>query len=246
MGVVAVIPARYGSARLPGKPLVNIGGKPLVRWVWERACRAKTVGRVIVATDDERIVQAVRDFGGEVVLTSLGHPSGTDRVAEVAEGLSTEVVVNVQGDEPFLDPRVIDQVVGRISEGDTPMATVARRIDKLERIWDSSVVKVVVDRRGYALYFSRSPVPFLRDLPREAWGKGGEFLEHIGLYAYTREFLLTLSRLTPTPLELAEKLEQLRALEHGYSIAVVETEYKSFGVDTPEDLKEARRRVRMS
>jgi len=243
MEVAAVIPARYGSKRLPGKPLVDIGGKPLVRWVWERACEARTVGRVVVATDDERVARVVRDFGGEVVLTSPEHPSGTDRVAEVAEGLSAEVVVNVQGDEPFLDPRVIDQVVGRISNGDVPMATAARRIDEPERIWNPSVVKVVVDRRGYALYFSRSPVPFLRDVPREVWWEKGIFLEHIGLYAYTREFLLTLSGLPPTPLEMAEKLEQLRALEHGYRIAVVETDYESFGVDTPEDLEEARRRA---
>ncbi|HIE04112.1 MAG TPA: 3-deoxy-manno-octulosonate cytidylyltransferase [Candidatus Latescibacteria bacterium] len=238
--VVAVIPARYWSSRLPGKPLLDIGGKPMIRWVWERTCRAGAVGRVIVATDDPRVAEVVEEFGGEVVMTSPEHPSGTDRVAEVAKGLSPDLVVNVQGDEPFLDPEVVDQVVEAILKLDVPMATAAGRIDDPEQLWDPSVVKVVLDLEGHALYFSRSPIPFLRDVPEEGWLEKAKFLRHIGIYAYRREFLMTLSGLPPTPLELYEKLEQLRALEHGYKIAVAETEYQSFGVDTPEDLRRAR------
>lgn len=238
--VVAVIPARYGSRRLPGKPLLEICGKPLIRWVWERARGARTVGRVVVATDEPRVAKVVEGFGGEAALTSPEHPSGTDRVAEVARRLSAEVVVNVQGDEPFLDPEVVDQVVARLIEGDFPMATAAKRIDDPKQLRDPSVVKVVLDMEGCALYFSRSPIPFLRDVPEEGWLDKAKFLKHIGIYAYRRDFLMTLSELPPAPLELSEKLEQLRALEHGYRIAVAETEHDCFSVDTPEDLARAR------
>ncbi|RKY67153.1 MAG: 3-deoxy-manno-octulosonate cytidylyltransferase [Candidatus Latescibacterota bacterium] len=241
--VVAVIPARYGSRRLPGKPLLDVGGKPLVRWVWERACMAEAVRRVVVATDDPRVAKVVEGFGGEAVLTSPEHPSGTDRVAEVAKGLSADFVVNVQGDEPFLDPEVVDQVVERVLKLDAPMATAAKRLNDPKQLWDPSVVKVVLDLEGYALYFSRSPIPFLRDVPEEGWLEKAKFLRHIGIYAYRKDFLMTLSGLPPTPLELSEKLEQLRALEHGYKIAVAETEYESFSVDTPEDLRRAREMV---
>jgi 3-deoxy-manno-octulosonate cytidylyltransferase (CMP-KDO synthetase) len=236
MRVTAIIPARYASTRFPGKPLADIQGKPMIQWVYERALRATSVQRVIVATDDERIAAAVRNFGGEVQLTRSDHPTGTDRLAEVAERVETDLVVNVQGDEPLIEPRMIDQAVTPLRKNPgISMGTLKSPIVSLEDFHNPNVVKVVTDRQGFALYFSRAPIPHPRDLPGGP-GAIGAF-KHVGLYVYRKDFLLTYPKLTPTPLENLEKLEQLRALEHGFRIRVVETALTSQGVDVPEDLE---------
>lgn len=277
MRVVGVIPARYASSRFPGKPLAMLRGQPMIRHVYERARRSETLARVLVATDDPRIRDAVVAFGGEVQLTGWHHPSGTDRVAEVAASLSCEVVVNIQGDEPLIEPAMIDEAVSPFFvEPDLVMGTLCRRLENEEEWRSPHVVKVVRDHRGFALYFSRAAIPYSRvhssqftvhgagprspvpghqssetgprpsDVgPRtpdaepqpSALGPQPVWYKHIGLYVYRREFLLTLASLVPTPLEETERLEQLRALEYGYPIRVVETKYDSIGVDTPEDLE---------
>lgn len=235
--VVAIIPARYQSSRLPGKALAEIGGRPMIEHVYRRAEAAASVSSVIVATDDHRIVEAVRAFGGAVCLTAPNHPSGTDRLAEVAAGLRCRIVVNVQGDEPLIDPAMIDAAVDPLlTDTGVVMSTLRRRIDDPGDVENPHVTKVVVDCSGYALYFSRSPIPHVRrdSPPTPAW-------QHIGLYVYRRELLLRLAALPPTPLERAESLEQLRALEHGIRVLAVETTHDSIGVDTPEDLDRVRR-----
>jgi len=238
---VGVIPARYASSRFPGKPLADLRGRPLVQHVYERARRSKTLARVVVATDDLRIRDAVVAFGGEVQLTGLHHPSGTDRVAEVAASLSCEIVVNIQGDEPLIEPPMIDEAVSPFFvESDLIMGTVCRLLEKEEEWQSPHVVKVVRDRRGFALYFSRAPIPYSRAEGSGFRVQGSDragYYKHIGLYVYRRDFLLTLASLAPTPLEETEQLEQLRALEYGYPIRVVETKYDSIGVDTAEDLE---------
>jgi len=234
MRVAGIIPARYASTRLPGKPLIEIGGRPMIEWVYERARQARSLERVIIATDDARIAARVAAFGGEAVMTCPAHRSGTDRLAEVAAGLQAEVIVNIQGDEPLIDPALIDAVVAPFAEEAVEMTTVATPLRSREETADPSVVKVVVDRRGYALYFSRLPIPSSRD------GGPVERLKHIGMYAYRRSFLLAYARMAPTPLELAESLEQLRALENGVRIRVIRTEHDAIGVDTPEDLERVR------
>ena len=234
--VVAIVPARFESTRLPGKPLALIGGKPMVQHVYERTCAARGVERALVATDDERVAAAVRGFGGEVVMTRPTHPSGTDRIAEVAESLTAAVVVNVQGDLPFLDPDMVEAALAPLlADATLPMATVKTAIRTPAEMDNPNVVKVVTARNGDALYFSRSPLPYWRDGAADTLG-----FRHIGLYAYRRDFLLRFARLAPTPLEQAEKLEQLRALEWGYRIGVAATEWHGIEVDTPEDLERAR------
>ena len=231
MRTLCVIPARYASTRLPGKPLADICGKPMICRVLERASRAKKPEKVIVATDDERIYNAVRAEGGEAILTRADHPTGTDRLAEVAEAYTeVDLIVNVQGDEPLIEPSVIDDLIAPFEmEENLPMATVMVRMEDAAEQLNPNNVKVVVDKLGYALYFSRSLVPY----PRAA---AGPVYKHIGIYAYRRDFLLRYARLEPTPLERAESLEQLRALENGYGIRVLETDCRFVGVDTPEDL----------
>jgi 3-deoxy-manno-octulosonate cytidylyltransferase (CMP-KDO synthetase) len=238
---VAIIPARYHSTRLPGKALASIAGRPMIAHVAERALRVRGLGAVIVATDDARIQQAVAGTGAEAVLTRADHPSGTDRLAEVARGLAADVLVNVQGDLPLLDPFMVEQLVARMTADATlPMATLVAPIHD-EAEWRSPhVVKVVVDRDGRALYFSRSPIPFDRDGRRGAGEPYG--WRHIGMYAYRRNVLLQLAGLPPSPLERRESLEQLRALEHGIAIGVVEWAGTApvVEVDTPADLERAR------
>ncbi len=234
--MVAIIPARYGSTRLPGKALLDIGGKSLVQRVYERTRKASLVERVVVATDDRRIFEAVEAFGGEALMTSTEHRSGTDRVAEAAGMTGGEIIVNVQGDEPFILPGVIDGVVQRILEDTEIVCSTAAAPITEESVWvDPNAVKVVLDRRGRALYFSRSPLPCYRD-----GGFEGAYL-HAGIYCFRRDFLTRYAALEQTPLERAEKLEQLRMLEHGYRIGVVVTGDCAFGVDTPADLEAARR-----
>ncbi len=225
--IVVIIPARYASTRFPGKPLADLWGKPRL---------AESVGRVLIATDDERIAEAARGFGAEVVMTRADHPSGTDRIAEVAAGLEAEIVVNVQGDEPLIEPAAIEAAVQPLLDDPSlEMATVCCPIETVEDLANPNVVKVVCDRSGCALYFSRLPIPFVRDK-----GADAERFRHIGLYAYRRDFLLSFARLAPTPLEQAEKLEQLRALEHGHRIRVIQVDHPSPGVDTPEELERLR------
>ena len=231
MRTLCVIPARYASTRLPGKPLADICGKPMICRVLERASRAQKPEKVIVATDDERIYDAVRAEGGEAIMTRADHPTGTDRLAEVAEAYpEVDLIVNVQGDEPLIEPSVIDDLIVPFEmDENLPMATVMVRMDDAAEQLNPNNVKVIVDKLGYALYFSRSLVPY----PRAA---AGPVYKHIGIYAYRRDFLLRYARLEPTPLERAESLEQLRALENGYGIRVLETDCRFVGVDTPEDL----------
>jgi 3-deoxy-manno-octulosonate cytidylyltransferase (CMP-KDO synthetase) len=241
VSAIAIIPARYQSTRLPGKALADIAGRPMIEHVYRRAASAASVSRVIVATDDERIRDAVAAFGGEAVMTSPAHQSGTDRLAEVAATLACGLVVNVQGDEPLLAPETIDAAVSAFADApadEAPpldMSTLRRRITDPAELQNPNVTKVVVDREGFAMYFSRAPIPFTRDgQPRaEAWA-------HVGLYVYRRDTLLRLAALPPTALERAEALEQLRALEHGIRIRTVESRHETIGVDTPADLERVR------
>lgn len=242
MTVLAIIPARFASSRFPGKPLAPLSGRPMIQWVYERARAARRVDDVIVATDDARIMAAVESFGGEAVLTSPDHRSGTDRLAEVVRGMDggrgVTAVVNVQGDEPLLDPASIDRAVAPLIEDERiEMSTLSTPITWAEEHDDPNKVKVVTDRQGFALYFSRAPIPWWRD-GRPA---GGRVLaaKHIGLYVYRPATLLALAEFAPTPLETTESLEQLRALEHGVRIKVVSVEHDSIGIDTPEDLRRA-------
>jgi 3-deoxy-manno-octulosonate cytidylyltransferase (CMP-KDO synthetase) len=236
MNVVAVIPARYASTRLPGKPLVSIAGKPMIERVWERARQASRVSQVIVATDDERIAKAVKSFGGEAVLTRADHRSGTERVAEVAVAHpDAEILVNVQGDMPLIDPAAIDAGIEAVrDEEDVTVGTLAVPISNPAEIMDPNVVKTVLDFDGNALYFSRAPIPWVRDRQAPVHAK---HLKHVGLYVFRREALLEFATFPQGDLERIEQLEQLRWLENGYRIRVVETEHKTVEVDTPEDVK---------
>jgi len=237
----AIIPARYGSTRFPGKPLAPINGLPMIQHVYQRVAVATLIDRVIVATDDERIVAVVEGFGGEVMLTREDHPTGTDRLAEVAETIASELIVNVQGDEPLIDPRMVDQAVAPLAKNrQIQMGTLASQINQIDDFHNPNVVKVVKDQSGFALYFSRAPIPWPRDLDSEQLEKilpQPGFLRHIGLYVYRRELLLDYPSWPKTPLENLENLEQLRALERGIRLYVAETEFRCHGVDTPEDLE---------
>lgn len=233
--VVGIIPARLAATRLPGKPLLDIAGKPMIQWVYERASRANLLHEIWVATPDEEIRQCVESFGGNVVMTSEKHRTGTDRVAEAASGIRATVVINIQGDEPLLEPGAIDALASLMRDNpDVPMASLMCPLCAPEEAEDPAVVKVVTDRDGFALYFSRSWIPFPRHPDYSTVRK------HVGIYAYRRDFLLTFANLAPTPLECTESLEQLRALEHGYRIKMVETNFSPMSVDTPEDLEKAR------
>ena len=234
--VVGIIPARFHSTRLPGKPLALIAGLPMIQHVYRRAQETRHLDAVVVATDDQRIATAVDAFGGTAVMTASDHATGTDRLAEVARALSCEIVVNVQGDEPLIEPSSIDAVVRLLLDRpEDVMSTVRRRIDDASDLSNPSVVKVVTDAQGYALYFTRSAVPYVRpDQPAPV------FWRHLGLYGYRRSFLLKIAALPSSPLERAEGLEQLRALEHGHRISTAETTAESIGVDTQTDLERVR------
>lgn len=243
MGVTVIIPARFASSRFPGKPLADLCGKPMIQWVCERSSLCEVVDRVIVATDDQRIADTVGAFGGEVVMTRSDHATGTDRIAEVAEGLDDELIVNVQGDEPLIDPAMIQAAVAPLLADSTiPMGTLGAPLTSLEEYRNPNVVKVVTDRQGFALYFSRAPIPYPRDFADNLEQRWPELAvaKHVGLYVYRRSFLLNYPDLPATPLEEQECLEQLRALEHGYRIRVATTDLVGQGVDTPEDLERVR------
>jgi len=241
MNIIGVIPARWGSTRLPGKSLVNLCGKPMVQWVVERAMEVRSLSRVIVATDDERIKNVVESFGGVAVMTRVNHPSGTDRIAEAVEGFpNADLVVNLQGDEPLLDPAMVDKLIElMVGDSSWDMGTAATLITVDNDLDDPSVVKVVWDENHRALYFSRSLIPFVRDddIDVNHW-------RHLGLYVYRDEFLKRMVAAPPCELEKIEKLEQLRALHLGAKMVVVETDDKGIGVDTPADIERAERLLR--
>jgi len=231
--ILGVIPARFASTRFPGKVLSLIAGKTMLQHVYERASLSSYLTSVIIATDDDRVAQVARKFGARVRMTLPDHLSGTDRVAEVVSAETAELVVNIQGDEPLIDPAAIDAaILPMVHEPDLVMGTLKKRIENPREISDPNVVKVVTGHAGDAIYFSRSPIPFDRDSTGSV-----PYFKHIGLYVYQREFLLAYPALPVGPLETTERLEQLRALENGYGIRVVETEYESLGVDTPQDLE---------
>jgi 3-deoxy-manno-octulosonate cytidylyltransferase (CMP-KDO synthetase) len=235
VSVIAVIPARFDSTRLPGKALAEIGGVPMIVRVWRQTRHARSLQRVIVATDDERIARTIREAGGEAEMTATTHQSGTDRIAEVAARIKAEIYLNVQGDQPFIEPADLDALVEpMIADPSLSMGTLATPITDDEEWYNPNKVKVVCDARGDALYFSRSPIPFARDGGRPAMAR-----RHIGVYGYRRDFLLAFAALEPGALEQIEKLEQLRALERGYRIRVVASVAPSLEVDTPEDLARA-------
>ncbi len=231
-GVAVVVPARYHSTRFPGKPLAVIAGRTLVEWVYRRACDIRGVARVLVATDHEHIASAVRAFGGEVVMTSADHATGTDRVAAVARALDEDRVVNLQGDEPVFPPQLVEEMIEALRD-ETDIVTPCHPITRSEDITNPNVVKVVMDRSRRAMYFSRSPIPFVSDRD----GAGVTHYRHIGIYVFRRKSLLRFAEIEPSSLEKAERLEQLRALQNGMTIRMIETEYSTIGVDVPEDMK---------
>ena len=236
MKIIGVIPARYASTRFPGKPLALIAGKPLIQRVVEQCQKARSLAEVIVATDDSRIADVAQKFC-RVEMTRADHPSGSDRIAEVAARLKCEAVVNIQGDEPLIDPAVVDAVAGALEQNE--MSTAATPVREPAEYDNANVVKVVVNAAGHALYFSRRTIPYLRDAAGRSTAEqlaAFPFLKHLGIYGYRRETLLRLVKFPVSPLESAEKLEQLRALENGISIAVVKVAYDSVGVDTPGDV----------
>jgi 3-deoxy-manno-octulosonate cytidylyltransferase (CMP-KDO synthetase) len=241
---LAVIPSRYASTRLPGKPLLDIAGKTLIRRVYEAVSDCQTIDRTVVATDDERIHAHVVDFGGQAVMTSPDHPSGTDRVAEVTAAYAADtLVVNVQGDEPFLQPELITSLLQPLREGQASLATLVTPIDNEQSLFSPNVVKAVCDQQHNALYFSRHAIPYLRGVALGQWIDRGVHLQHLGVYAFTNQILQEVTRLGGGALEQLELLEQLRWLQAGYTIRAVHCQTDSFGIDTPADLEAARRRL---
>lgn len=233
MKVLACIPARYGSTRFPAKVLAKETGKFLIQHTYERACQAKLIEKVLIATDDERVFDAARSFGADVVMTSREHQSGTDRIAEAVGDIDVEIVVNLQGDEPEIDPNNIDLVAELLlNNPDYPMATLVARFQRPEQILDPNIVKAVLDQNGAAIYFSRSVIPYDRE--KAGVGDIDLYLRHLGIYAYRKDFILTVTKLPQTPLEKIEKLEQLRVLENGYKILTGKVTHIADGIDTPE------------
>lgn len=241
MNIIGIIPSRFGSTRFPGKPLVEIGGMSMVERVYRQAIVSDVFDRVVIATDDKRIFDAVIMFGGNVVMTDSGHPSGTDRCAEVMDmiGEGFDAVVNIQGDEPFIHPGQIRLIAEAISQEGAQIATLVKRIDSEVDLFNPNQPKVVVSTTGEALYFSRQAIPHIKSVEPDAWIRNHVFFKHIGIYAYRSEVLREISRLPQGKLELAESLEQLRWLEHGYRIRVRETPFETVAIDTPEDLVRA-------
>ena len=241
---LAIIPARYASTRFPGKPLALLGGKPVIQWVWDRVSAISELSHSVVATDDMRIADAVRSFGGQVMMTDPAHRSGTDRCGEVltvleAQGCQYDIVINIQGDEPFVLPEQLRSLIDCFSNPDTQIATLRTPITNSQDLFSPNNVKVVCDRRGNALYFSRQPLPYLRGIPEDQWLQHHPFFKHVGLYAFRTNILKEVTRLPQSPLEQGESLEQLRWLENGYSIRLGDSPNSNIGIDTPEDLKTA-------
>ncbi len=236
MKVVGLIPARFNSTRFPGKPLVNIKGKSMIRRVYERCCLAQGLQEVWVGTDDERILNEVNDFNGNVMMTSTSHQNGTERCAEMSEKLDADYFINIQGDEPFISPHQIDQLV-EVLDGKIQIATLVSAINENATLDDPNIMKVVIDRNDFAIYFSRNCIPYVRDFDKEEWLQKHNFWKHIGMYAYKSNVLKEIVDLPLSSLEKAESLEQLRWIENGYSIKVGRTDIESVSIDVPEDLK---------
>lgn len=242
MSIVGIIPSRYASSRLPGKALIDIQGKSMVQRVYEQAQKSKNLSRVLVATDDQRIYDHVNSFGGEALMTSPDHHNGTERGLEALNKLEEnfDFVINIQGDEPFIDPRQIDQIA-ELLVSDTQIATLAKKIDTEKDLFNPSVPKVIINRAGLAIYFSRSIIPYLRNTEQKDWINSFVYLKHIGIYGYRTDILNEIVKLPVSDLEMAESLEQLRWLENGYQIRVGITEIETLGIDTAEDLEKARK-----
>ena len=246
--VLAIIPARYASTRFPGKPLALLGGKPVIQWVWDRVSAMPELANAVVATDDERIAEAVRSFGGKVIMTSSTHRSGTDRCGEVlaaleAQGNQYDIVINVQGDEPFVQPEQLQNLIACFTDTHTQIATLRTPITDSQELFNPNNVKVVCNLRGNALYFSRQPLPYLRGIHEDQWLKSHTFYKHVGLYAFRTDTLKEVTRLPQSPLEQRESLEQLRWLENGYTIRLGDSPHANVGIDTPEDLKAAEQQI---
>jgi 3-deoxy-manno-octulosonate cytidylyltransferase (CMP-KDO synthetase) len=239
MKILGVIPSRYESTRFPGKPLVEIDGKTMIQRVYEQSKKASSLADVVVATDDDRIFNHVKAFGGNVVMTSKDHTSGTERCNEVLEGMKEkpDVVVNIQGDEPYINPEQINQLCGCFEDEKTAIATLIKRVKDEEELFNPNRPKVEIDDNSFAKMFSRSAIPILENVEKSLWFDSRTYYKHIGIYGYKSDVLTTLSNLKPTPLEQKEKLEQLRWLENGYAIKVAETTFEAIAIDTPEDLK---------
>jgi 3-deoxy-manno-octulosonate cytidylyltransferase (CMP-KDO synthetase) len=236
--LIGVIPARYASTRFPGKPLIDIKGKTMIQRVYEQAKKCNRLERVIVATDDVRIQTVVKSFGGEVCMTSSVHPSGTDRCAEVVAKLSLNnyAIVNIQGDEPFIDPKQIELVCDCFDDPKTELATLIKKISSSDILFSPNSPKVIVDNNQFAIYFSRQPLPYLRGIVQDQWVTQHAFFQHIGIYGYRTDILQKITKLSPSPLEKAESLEQLRWIENGFKIKTAETSLETIAIDTPEDL----------
>lgn len=239
MKFIAIIPARYASTRFPGKPLAILGGKTVIQRVYEQA--TSVLGEAYVATDDERIMKAVETFGGKAVMTRSDHKSGTDRIEEATEKLGTDadVIINIQGDEPFIHASQIKTLMGLFDEPSTQIGTLGKRFDSMDAVANPNSPKIVCDLCGFALYFSRSIIPFVRGKEQDTWLEHYPYLKHLGIYAYRREVLRQITSLPSSPLEVSESLEQLRWLENGYRIRVGLTDVETVGIDTPEDLQRA-------
>jgi 3-deoxy-manno-octulosonate cytidylyltransferase (CMP-KDO synthetase) len=237
MQILGIIPARYASTRFPGKPLVDIAGKSMIRRVYEQAKKCADLTEVIVATDDKRIFDHVKDFGGAAVMTSTDHQSGTDRCAEVALSYPQyNVIINIQGDEPFIDPEQVSKLISCFKSPDTQIATLIKKVQNEQELLNPNSPKVLVNKRSEAIYFSRSPLPYIRGQEQQGWLKYFTYFKHIGIYGYRADVLQEITKLTVSALEKAESLEQLRWIENGYRVKVAETELETFAVDTPEDL----------
>lgn len=248
MAAIVIIPARYESTRFPGKPLYPLKGIPVIQHVYENSKLARLANDVIVATDSEIIFERVFSFGGKAVMTDKKHPSGTDRIAEVAASMDYDIIVNVQADEPLIRPEMIDDVITVLDDKRASIGTLIKKIKDPKEIADPNVVKVVFDKEGFALYFSRSPIPFHRDewkisdlTNKIDYNSRSSVYKHIGIYSYRREVLVALAKMQPSRLEQIEKLEQLRALENGMKIRIKETLFETYGVDTPEDLERVKK-----
>lgn len=242
MKAIGIIPARYASTRFPGKPLIDIGGKSMIQRVYEQASSCNALSGVFVATDDQRIFDHVKDFGGKIVMTAANHKSGTDRCQEAVKNSSIEltdpdVIVNIQGDEPFLDPKQIELLLRSFENAKTQIATLIKKIDRPEDLFNPNIVKVVIDKKGQAVYFSRQAIPFFRESEEKDWIKNHSYFKHIGVYAYRTEVLDQITKIEPSTLELAENLEQLRWIENDYKIQTQMTITENMAIDTPEDLK---------
>lgn len=239
MNIIGIVPARFSSTRFPGKPLADINGKSMIQRVYEQCIQADRLSRLVIATDDERIMNHVQEFGGNAVITSPQHQSGTDRCAEVIEKIGVDkwdVVINIQGDEPYIHPEQIDLLCSTFDEQETKLATLVKKITSIDELFNHNNVKVILNKRKEAVYFSRSPIPYNRNFPEQEWLKYSNYYKHIGIYGYRTQNLLEVSRLAKTNLEVTESLEQLRWIENGYIIRAEITSLESIAIDTPDDL----------